>query len=45
MRVEKKITNGTFYYNTQKVIVKGKGKMINQLYKTIDCESKNIKFI
>lgn len=39
------IVTGNIKYNSQKVIVKGKGKLTNKLYQTIDCWSYNIQFI
>lgn len=36
---------GKTYFDNRKTIVKGKGFLDNQLYKTIKCDSKNIKYI
>ena len=39
------VVNGNIYYNAQKVLVKGKGKLTNKLYNTITCEAQHIEFI
>ena len=39
------LISGSYKFNNEKVIIKGKGKMKNKLYTTIECYSKNITFI
>ena len=39
------VVNGDIYYNTTKVIVKGRGKLINKLYQTINCKPEDLSFI
>ena len=36
------ILSGNFYYDSKKILIKGKGKLINKLYETIECSSENI---
>ena len=38
------VINGNIYYNSQKVLIKGKGKLTNQMYNTITCEGNNVEF-
>ena len=38
------IINNIVNFNNQKVIVKGIGTLINELYNTVECENYNIKF-
>ena len=38
------IINGNIYYTTQLILVEGFGRMINNLYSTIECNSSNISF-
>mgnify|MGYP003687126067 CR=1 FL=1 len=39
------IVNGNYNFNSQKVIIKGKGKRRDNIYQTVECFSKNIEFI
>jgi len=39
------VVKGDTYYNTKKVIVQGKGELVNKLYKSYECETKNVSFI
>ena len=39
------IIKGDTYYNTKKVIVQGKGELVNKLYKSYECETENVSFI
>lgn len=39
------IVNQPFSYNSNKVIIKGKGIMKNELYQTIECKGRDIEFI
>ena len=39
------VITGKFNYTTEKVIVKGKGKLRNDLYNTIECEGKDVEFM
>ena len=38
------IVTGNIKYNSQKVMIKGKGRLTNKLYQTIDCWSQYVKF-
>ena len=39
------IINGNIYYSTDNIIVEGKGKLINKLYSTVECNYNDINFI
>lgn len=39
------IVTGSFKFNSKKVMIKGKGRMSNKLYSTIDCWSNYVQFI
>ena len=39
------IVNEPFFFNNLKVIIKGKGKIINELYQTIECKGTDIQFL
>ena len=39
------LVNGNYNFNSQKVIIKGKGKQKDNVYQTVECLSKNIEFI
>ena len=36
---------GKFYFDSKKVIIKGKGIQLNNIYRTVECFGKNIEFI
>ena len=39
------IVKGDTYYNTTKVIVQGKGILVNKLYKSYECKTEDTSFI